>query len=80
MIEKSEHIFKEFGKPDVFSLRTFEALVHLNYIPHSFFLTRKHFGETIEILYEEPPDEMLGEVELRPPAKMKEGDVYFGEW
>ncbi len=80
LIVASDHLFKEFGQPDVFSLRTFEALVHLNYIPNSFFLSRKYFGDALDSLYEEPPVDMLGEVELRPPTKMKEGDIYFGEW
>ncbi len=63
LVKASEYLLTEFGDPDVFSLRTFEALCHLNYIPLSFYATRKKFGE--EIPFTEPTPDLIGPVELR---------------
>lgn len=78
MLKASEYLLTEFGDPDPFSLKTFEALCHLNYIPRQFYATRKNFGE--EIPFTEPPTDMMGLVELRFPTKLKDGDYYFGQW
>jgi hypothetical protein len=76
MLNDSEYLMTEFGDPDIFSVRTFEALCHLNYIPKSFFATRLKFGDILPL--DEPPAEMIGRIEYKIPTKLKDGDIYFG--
>ncbi|TNV82428.1 hypothetical protein FGO68_gene4340 [Halteria grandinella] len=77
LLQSSTHLFKKFGdSPDVFSLHTLEALVHLQIVPREQYEARQKIGE---VEFPERPEEM-GPVEVRLPTKMKDGDVYFGEW